>query len=129
MKKQAKAAEALEVAGGTVCAFGIDFTRPTDNGGGREPSGAVLPAVGVRWLDERELCGLVHDAVHFGVYGDVFKCPAYALGNCRRVMGNVSCAFHQASTAPVWKRAKDWKRQRDGGMLYDPEDKAAAYPR
>lgn len=75
----------------------------------------------VTWLDERELCPMVHDHAHGGPLPDddrVFGCAAYAAGNCRRAGAFVLCAFHDL--AFDWSKARDWKRQDDGALMYSP---------
>lgn len=82
----------------------------------------------VKWLDEREYCSMVHDCAHFGdvpTDGELRACPQYRAGWCKR-SGNGSCAFEDA-TSDFWHRARDWRRQADGSMLFDPAHKTIAH--
>lgn len=75
----------------------------------------------VQWLDEREVCPKVNQHAHGAPLpedGEVFACPAYAAGNCKRAGAFVMCAFHDLTFD--WKKARDWKRQPDGVLLYAP---------
>lgn len=75
----------------------------------------------VTWLDERELCPMVHEHAHGGPLPEddqVFGCPSYAAGNCKRAGAFVLCAFHDL--AFDWRKARDWQRQADGALMYVP---------
>ena len=75
----------------------------------------------VTWLDERECCPMVQAHAHGGPLPedrDVFSCPAYAAGNCKRAGAFVLCAFHDFEFD--WTKARDWRRQPDGALMYAP---------
>lgn len=75
----------------------------------------------VSWLDERECCPMVQAHAHGGPLpedAEVFACPSYAAGNCKRAGAFVLCAFHDFDFD--WKKARDWQRRPDGFLEYRP---------
>lgn len=75
----------------------------------------------VTWLDEREICPMVNEHAHGGALPEdaqVFSCSSYRAGNCVRAGAFTLCAFHDLEFN--WKKAKDWRRQPDGALMYAP---------
>ena len=79
-------------------------------------------------------CQAVHDFVFFETQPPaVNRCPDFVEGPghyCRRAGRGSPCAFLEGPDAPIWAKARDWKRtfyHDEAGRarvayLYDPDD-------
>ena len=79
-----------------------------------------VPILKVTWFDDRQTCSRVHDYLDHvieGTYSDYSGCTAYAAGVCGDTGGaGLPCMFHEPESAPIWQRARGWKRvQHDDG--------------
>lgn len=79
---------------------------------------ALIPQGRVKWLDERQLCVFVLDAIHAHDRSEAWRgCPALRQCVCTRAAR--ICAFIDQDAAP-WIAGADWKRREDGAVEYDP---------
>jgi hypothetical protein len=90
----------------------------TDAGGGAGLALVVLPAVKVKWFDERQICALVLAFVHDGAVPDLASCDFYRAGSCRRSGGAAGCAFCEGDDAEIWRKAADWRLLPGGGAVH-----------
>jgi hypothetical protein len=89
----------------------------TDAGGGAGLALVVLPAVKVKWFDERQICALVLAFVHDAAAPDLVTCGHYRAGMCGRMPG-ACCAFQEDAGADVWRKAADWRLLPGGGAVH-----------
>jgi len=72
----------------------------------------TVPVVECRMFDGRQTCApvlLYLAGVNDGRPTDYADCASYRAGQCGRGGHNVTCAFLEPDTAPVWAKAATWR--------------------
>ena len=89
----------------------------TDNGGGAGMTLIIIPAVKVKWFDERQTCPAVLAFMHDGDAPDLAACQFYRAGECGR-MADHCCAFAEPEDSEIWRKAADWQMLPGGGVVH-----------
>jgi hypothetical protein len=88
-----------------------------DAGGGAGQALVIIPAIMVKWFDERQICPAVLAFVHEGTAPDLSGCGFYRAGLCGRMAGEC-CAFQEPDDAEIWCKAADWRALPGGGVVH-----------